>query len=143
MKDIKVNNLIKLYTLCLLNKGPKHGYEIIKELEHRMDRNISTSQIYPFLKKLRENDFINYHELGERDKKRYTLTNSGEEFIEIIFGNFENLISSVIDDKLCSCDHCDCNVFGHTHQEFIGEEKKEFCCPHCADAYKNKNSVLS
>ena len=33
MAEIKINNMVKFYTLCLLASGPKHGYDLIKDLD--------------------------------------------------------------------------------------------------------------
>src|SRR3989344_1511844 len=55
MEEVKVTNLIKFCTVILLNKEPKHGYEIIKELKSQFGKEISASHVYPFLSTLEKN----------------------------------------------------------------------------------------
>ncbi|MEM3723531.1 MAG: helix-turn-helix transcriptional regulator, partial [Candidatus Hadarchaeales archaeon] len=57
-----VTNLTKFYTLALLAKGPKHGYELMEELEKKIGKKPSAGQIYPLLKKL-ENKGLIVHEV--------------------------------------------------------------------------------
>lgn len=142
MSHIKINSVVKLYTLCLLNNGPKHGYEIIKELETRMDRNISASHIYPFLKSLQDNEFICCKEIEEREKKRYCLTKSGEEFIEIVFNKLGSLINTVIEKRLTACPHCDCKIYEGGFIDIIKNKEQTFCCQHCAQAHKEKTVII-
>ena len=62
MAEIKITNMLKFYTLCLLATGPKHGYDLIKELEEKLGRRISASNIYPFLSILSKNKLIAFLE---------------------------------------------------------------------------------
>ncbi|MEE8168850.1 MAG: PadR family transcriptional regulator, partial [Candidatus Hydrothermarchaeales archaeon] len=80
--EIDVTNLTKFYSLLLLYQGPKHGYELIKEIEEHTHKKPSTSQIYPFLMKLKENGLIKIDETGDRDKKVYVLTEKGVIFVK-------------------------------------------------------------
>lgn len=142
MAKIKVNSVVKLYTLCLLNNGPKHGYEIIKELENRMSRTISASHVYPFLKSLQANDVIACKEVEKRDRKKYSLTKNGEEFVKVVFDKLGGLMDAVIDKRISSCKHCECKVYDGSYNEIIDNEKTNFCCVHCASAFK-KNLILA
>src|SRR3989344_82107 len=40
MPKVKVNNMVKFCTLYLLASGPKHGYELMKELEDKFGKNM-------------------------------------------------------------------------------------------------------
>ena len=137
MQKLKINSVVKLYTLSLLNNGPKHGYEIIKELESSMSRNISASHVYPFLKSLEDSKLIECGAVQERDKKKYRLTKNGEEFVETIFSKLGGVIDSVIDKKLTTCTHCQCRIYDGGYVEMLKGQESTFCCPHCAEAYKN------
>src|SRR3990167_3811582 len=75
MPKVKVNNMVKFCTLYLLASGPKHGYELMKELEDKLGRNISASNVYPFLDTLIKNKLIKIKKTGKREKKTYALTN--------------------------------------------------------------------
>ena len=82
IEAIKINTVIKLYTLVMLLDGPKHGYEIIKSLEEKLEVKVGPSQIYPFLRKLENAGLLKVESVGEREKKIYVLTREGEEFIK-------------------------------------------------------------
>ncbi|MBC8500492.1 MAG: PadR family transcriptional regulator [DPANN group archaeon] len=138
MPKVKINSVVKLYTLCLLNNGPKHGYEIIKELENKMNRSISASHVYPFLKSLEDNKFIACKSVEQRDKKRYYLTKNGENFVEVVFSKLDGVIDTVIEKRISTCSHCPCKIYNGGHSEIIGNEDKVFCCSHCAEAFKEK-----
>ena len=142
MPKIKINSVVKLYTLSLLNNGPKHGYEIIKKLETSMSRNISASHVYPFLKSLEDSNFIECKIIGERDKKRYYLTKNGKEFVEVVFSNLGGLIDSFVQHKVETCEHCNCKVYDGNYTDIIENQRKSFCCKHCAKAYK-ENVLLN
>ncbi|MBU0667229.1 MAG: PadR family transcriptional regulator [Nanoarchaeota archaeon] len=142
MTKINVSNMIKFYTLCLLSTGPKHGYEIIKETTTKLDRNVSASQIYPFLKILQKNELIETKQLGKRDKKRYVLTQKGEKFVRVTMNKFGELIKITITQKLSVCAHCGCKLYESGHIEEINEVNLNFCCKHCATAYKEEQSIL-
>jgi len=82
IEAIKINTVIKLYTLVMLLDGPKHGYEIIKSLEEKFDVKVGPSQIYPFLRKLESAGLLKVESIGEREKKVYVLTEEGEKFVK-------------------------------------------------------------
>lgn len=136
MPSVKINSMVKLQALCLLSNGPRHGYEIIKELEISMRRRISSSHVYPFLKDLEENNIISCEKVDKRDKKSYVLTKNGQEFVEIVFSKLGNVIESVIQRKLSTCNHCNCKVYETVHSEIINDDEYSFCCMHCAKAFK-------
>jgi len=85
MAEIKINNMVKFYTLCLLSTDSKHGYDLIKELEKKLGRKISASNVYPFLSTLRKNKLIKFDKVGKRDKKTYHLTPDGKNFTKQMF----------------------------------------------------------
>ena len=82
--QVKIGSLVKFYTILLLSEEPKHGYDLMKELEETLGRKISTSQVYPFLKLLEKNRLIKIEEIGEREKKIYQLTKNGKKFVNKI-----------------------------------------------------------
>lgn len=75
---VKINNLIKFYTLFLLVKKPTYGYKIITELREKLDRKISANQVYPFLNLLKRNKLLIIKQKGEREKKFISLQKKGE-----------------------------------------------------------------
>ena len=71
---VKVDSLLKLHVLISLNNKEKTGYELMKELGNKLDKKISSSHIYPFLKELKENYYVNVKQLGR--EKIYHLTDN-------------------------------------------------------------------
>ena len=131
---IKINNMVKFYTLCLLSAGQKHGYDLMKELEERLERKISSSNIYPFLNALRKNSLIKFDKIGKRDKKTYYLTAEGKRFTKVMFTKFGDLIDIAIAQKITTCP-CGCKIYSGGHTEKIRGRVMKFCCLHCAKEY--------
>lgn len=136
--QVKIGSLVKFYTILLLTEEPKHGYNLMKELEEKLGRKISTSQVYPFLNILEENKLIIVEEIGEREKKIYRLTKSGKKFVNGFLQRFGDLLHIAIEPKLTTCAHCGCKVYEGGHEEMINNKKLMFCCHHCARSYKKK-----
>jgi len=136
--QVKIGSLVKFYTILLLSEGPKHGYSLMKELEERLGRNISTSQVYPFLNILERNGLIAIEEIGGRDKKIYRVTKSGKEFVDGFLQRFGDLFYIAIEPRLTACTHCGCKVYESGYKEKIGREQLTFCCHHCAKSFKNR-----
>lgn len=146
-----LTNLTKLYTLTLLSQKPRHGYEIITEVEKRIGKKPSTGQIYPLLENLEEKELLESEkkEVEGRTRKVYQLTEKGEDTFSEMARKFYNLIHEILDPWLTECEHCDCKIFlGHTKDEETEEVYKEkingeelvFCCEHCAEAYKRRKN---
>lgn len=133
---VKVTNLVKLYTILLLNSRPMHGYEIITEISDNLGRKVSPGQIYPFLQNLEKNKYIIHSATQEREKKQYHLTPSGKKFVAEILEKFGSVIDSFIASKVRTCIHCDAKVLGLGHIEKIKGKNLVFCCPYCAASYK-------
>lgn len=136
MGQVKISSLVKFYTILLLNEESKHGYDLMKELEKKLGRKISTSQVYPFLNILKKNKLIEIKKIGERKKKIYKLTKKGKKFINSFLQRFGNLLHIAIEPKLTTCAHCNCKVYKGSYKEKINKKELAFCCHHCADSYK-------
>ena len=134
--NVKIESIVKFYTVLLLSDKPKHGYELMKELKKKLGRNISASQVYPFLNVLSKNKLIAIKRLGEREKKIYMLTREGKEFVNNILQRFGDLLHVAIEPKLTTCAHCGCKVYAGGHEERIKNKKLKFCCHHCARSFK-------
>ena len=129
---VKVTNLIKFYTLLLLNKAPRHGYELIKELESRLDRRISASQIYPFLESLNKEECIKAGIIREREKRIFTLTAKGRALVKQLLERFDCIIEGIIEKKLKKCANCGCYVYKGGFKRIVNNRMKMFCCRYCA-----------
>ncbi len=136
MREIKITNLVKFYTLLLLSEEPKHGYEIIKKIQERIKKRTSPGEIYPFLKLLKKHGYIEIKKTGKREKKVYHLTKEGENFVKIMLNRFGDLIDIAIEPKLTVCTHCGCKVYEGGYTEAIKNKKLTFCCVHCAHSFK-------
>lgn len=140
MAEVKVTNMVKFCSLYLLASGPKHGYDLMKDLEEKMGRKISASNVYPFLDILIKNRLIRVQKTGKREKKIYVLTKEGEKFTRTLFNRFGDLIDTAIEPKLTTCAHCSCKVYEGGHTEKAGGRALKFCCSYCAASYKKHNS---
>lgn len=69
---------IRMILLELLAEGPKHGYELIKELESRFCR-VSPGSVYPTLQMLEEGGYLTSEAID--DKRVYTITESGQQLL--------------------------------------------------------------
>ena len=137
MADVKVNNMIKFYSLCLLAMGPKHGYDLIKELQEKLGRRISASNVYPFLGYLRKNGFIKFDKVGKRDKKTYHLTPKGKNFTGKMFSKFGDLINAAMAARIKTCP-CGCRIYSGGVEKKIRGKLVKFCCSHCAGRFRPK-----
>lgn len=135
MANVKVNNMIKFYTLCLLANEPKHGYDLIRELKEKLERKISASNMYPFLDILRKNKLIKFDKVGKRDKKTYYLTQEGKKFTKQMFIKFGDLINLAIEPRITACP-CGCRIYSGGHTKKIRGKSMKFCCQHCAMTFK-------
>ncbi len=137
--DLKVQNLTKLYALVMLkSKEAVTGYYILDRLKKDLGKTASPTYVYDFLKKLKAEGYI--EEIVTEESKRskgYKLTLSGNSFIDRIFSRFDNLIEVAIQSKLEICKSCGVKLYGKFHTETIHGEEMNFCCEHCAKAYKN------
>lgn len=133
-----VTNLTKFYTLVLLNEGPRHGYELMNELEKKLGKKPSPGQIYPLLKKLEDSGLITHEtvKIGDRERKVYTLTGEGRKTTSRILGRFSDVISIILEPRLTKCAHCGCKVYEGGYKERIEGKVLMFCCVHCANSYK-------
>ena len=140
MADIKITNMVRFYALCLLATGPKHGYDLIKELQEKLGRRISASNVYPFLSILRKNRLIKFDKIGKRDKKTYYLTQDGKNFTKNMFSKFGDLINIAIEPRITTCP-CGCRIYEGGHAEKIKGKNMKFCCSHCARTFMSKKQM--
>lgn len=137
--SVKVSSLVKLYIIISLNEGNKHGYELIKELEKKLGKQISASQVYPFLETLKKNKLIKVKKIGKREKKIYSITPKGKKFVKSLLSRFGELVEIAIEPKLKVCAHCGCKIYDGGYTKLIGGKKLTFCCKYCASSYKKAN----
>lgn len=137
MREVKITNLVKFYTILLLLEGPKHGYEIIKNVKEKLNKKMSPGEIYPFLKTLKKHNYVKTKKIGTRGKKVYYLTKKGKIFVKVMINRFGSLIDIAVEPKLTSCAHCGCKIYEGGYREKIKGKILTFCCHHCAKSYKS------
>ena len=73
---------LRLAILSLLSEGPKHGYQLMKELGERSGGiyRASAGSVYPTLQQLEDEDMIRADQQG--GKKVYSLTDAGRKELE-------------------------------------------------------------
>lgn len=73
---------IKFILLSLLKERPRHGYELIKEIETRLGgfRRLSPGSVYPTLQLLEEGGYLTSEQV--EGKRVYTLTDSGRQLLD-------------------------------------------------------------
>lgn len=136
--ELKVQNLTKLYTLVLLKSKEKvTGYYILKKLSDDLGKTSSPTYVYDFLKNLEKEGYIKRNKVKDSKRsKGYSLTPSGSAFTDRIFSRFDNLIDVAIQSKLKICASCGVKLYTDYHIETIHGKEMNFCCVHCAGAYK-------
>ncbi|MBO1199533.1 PadR family transcriptional regulator [Staphylococcus simiae] len=72
---------LQFIILQMLEEEPKHGYQIIKDLEGRFKGFYSPSpgSVYPILQMLEDRDFVSISQQG--NKKVYSITQEGKDFL--------------------------------------------------------------
>lgn len=131
-REIKlVSNMAKFYMLMLLSDGPKHGYELMKSLEDKIERRVSPAQTYPFLRILEKLGYLKSKKTGNREKRTYALTMSGREFVRHVTVRFGELIDIAVRPRLTVCAHCGCRVFSGG---YTSKDGRKFCCKYCAES---------
>jgi DNA-binding PadR family transcriptional regulator len=73
---------IRLAILSLLNEGPRHGYQLMKELEERSGGlyRASAGSVYPTLQQLEDEDLIQSDQPA--GKRVYSITDAGRRELE-------------------------------------------------------------
>jgi DNA-binding PadR family transcriptional regulator len=140
-EDIALD-MIRSSIILLLSEKPLHGYGIMKEVKNRTGRPVNPGLLYPFLKKLENNELVRSTNkpVGQKQKTVYELTPSGKKLATRIYTRIASMISMAIEPNLNICFHCGCKIYEGGHREIIGTSEKTFCCVHCAQVYKNEVS---
>ncbi len=74
---------LRLLSLAMIAEQPRHGYELIKEIEERMGGSYSPSPgvIYPTLSWLEDMGYASI-ETADAGRKRYRITAEGKDFVD-------------------------------------------------------------
>jgi len=95
MSPVFAHGQLRLYLLTLLNEGPRHGYEVIQDLEQRFNGLYSPSAgtVYPRLAKLEEEGLVERTDEGRR--ATYRITDAGRAEVTARQGDVEDLRSDL------------------------------------------------
>lgn len=88
--------------LWLLSQGPRHGYELIKEVKRLTGQKLKPSMVYPLLHWLEDEGFVvsEWIKKGGRNLRCYRLTKKGESLLRKVHDFFSKPIRGVIADLL-------------------------------------------
>ncbi|MFW9880796.1 MAG: hypothetical protein ACFFG0_47650, partial [Candidatus Thorarchaeota archaeon] len=115
-------------------------YSILKRLEKDLGTIASPTYVYDFLKKLKDEGYIeDVPTPKSKRSKGFKLTPSGISFTDRIFSRFDNLIDVAIQSKLKICASCGVKLYEDYHVETIHSKELNFCCKHCAKAYRDSH----
>ncbi len=91
MSPVFAHGQLRLYLLALLDEEPRHGYEVIQDLEQRFHGLYSPSAgtVYPRLAKLEQEGLVRRVEEGRRTT--YSLTDAGHAQVRARAGDVRDL----------------------------------------------------
>jgi DNA-binding PadR family transcriptional regulator len=100
--DAFMRGLEKPLILWLISQGPRHGYELIKEVKRLTGQKLKPSVLYPTLYQLEGEGFLagEWVRRGRRELKCYRLTEKGKTLFAKVRGLFSNPIRRVIADLI-------------------------------------------
>lgn len=85
--------------LLMISQKPRYGYEIISELEAWPILSAKESTVYPLLRRLMKDGFLTsfWKETTEGlpPRKYYTITEIGEEYLDAMSGEWDNLLAAI------------------------------------------------
>lgn len=101
LMDNKNNNtqylkgLFEIAILMMLQKKTMYGYELTKELKESKCFSISDGSIYPILKRLTANDYVDVfsEEYEGRIRKYYRITDLGKALVENRLKELESILN--------------------------------------------------
>ena len=85
--------LLEFCVLAVLNKSDSYGYQIIKDVSACIE--ISESTLYPILKRLEYNSYLNTYsvEHNSRLRKYYQITDDGKKHIREFLDDWQQVMN--------------------------------------------------
>jgi len=89
-----VKSFLDLFVLDLLDDGPKHGYEIMRELKVRTGARIGAGTLYPLLYELEERKLVagEWNSPNRRSRRIYKITEPGARYKRSGFKGIDMLV---------------------------------------------------
>jgi DNA-binding PadR family transcriptional regulator len=96
-----VKSFLDLFVLDLLDSGPKHGYEIMRELKNRTGTTIGAGTLYPLLYELEERELVDgeWNSPNRRSRKIYKITEPGAKYKRQGFRGISALVRDADNDS--------------------------------------------
>ena len=110
-KSGKQRGILAVYILHTLNKKPKSGYDILKEITEKTHGTWTPSKgtLYPLLTKLEKDKLIQINKVEQRSKTVYETTEKGIEQLKNVrkhakemeekINQFRNMLSEIINQE--------------------------------------------
>lgn len=132
------SSMTKFFILSALKEKDMHGYELIMQLENRMGKKPSASQVYPVLSRMNKAGYVKLTEriAGKKRIKSYKITGEGTRVFNELNKRINFMISSALKEKIKVCAHCGCEVISGAVTRKTGGKTLYFCCNFCADSFK-------
>ncbi|WP_371806407.1 PadR family transcriptional regulator [Candidatus Lokiarchaeum ossiferum] len=139
-----LSDFTRFYLLVLLYEEPIHGYGLRQKFEKRLGKSVGYSLIYSYLEKLSSKNYVDMEiiKIGQKEKKKFHLTEEGKIFAEKMFQRFSGIIDTAIEPNIQICAGCGIRLYQNAYQETINGKKILFCCTHCASAFKNHAKMV-
>src|SRR5213595_3455622 len=101
VSDRFVKSFLDLFVLDLLDDGPKHGYEIMREFKTRTGARIGAGTLYPLLYELEERKLVagEWNSPNRRSRRVYKITEPGAKYKKNGFKGIDTLIRSSNSDS--------------------------------------------
>lgn len=95
-----VKSFLDLFVLDLLDGGPKHGYELMRELKIRTGAMIGAGTLYPLLYELEERKLVagEWNSPNRRSRKVYRITEPGSKYKKQGFRGIDLLVRTSAKD---------------------------------------------
>ena len=111
----KQRGILTAFILHSLQKNPKSGYDLLKEISEKTKGTWTPSKgtLYPLLTKLEEEELIQINKIEQRSRTIYETTDKGKNQLRNIKKHTKEM-----DEKI--------NQFSNLLSEIIDEERKDF-----------------
>lgn len=89
-----VKSFLDLFVLDLLVSGPKHGYELMRELKSKTGARIGAGTLYPLLYELEERKLVagEWNSPNRRSRRVYKITEPGSKYKKQGFRGIDLLV---------------------------------------------------
>lgn len=106
LTDISKISMLELQVLWHLSTHNTHGYALMQDLSKHRTSPLTPGTLYPLLARFEKYDFIRVSETGDRDKKVYALTPTGQKILDKLAHEFTETFDGIYTKYHCSaCTH--------------------------------------